>query len=249
MRWTTLLETQPGDDSSISADGPQIRFNKDPWSWITHLIGTLLAAIGTLYLLIDSHTNAGGLGLDAATAKQTGMAIYGGSLTLCMATSTGYHFFDIGASGNRWLRRLDHCAIFLLIGGTFVPACLHLLHGSWRSGALIVMAVMASAGILFKLIWIDAPRWLGVTIYVAMGWAACIPGTQMFPIMTNSTLAWLFTGAAFYTVGALIYATRRPDPLPDVFGFHEVWHLFVLAGAACHYAFAHSFCALPCPPL
>lgn len=207
---------------------------------MTHFAGMIAATIGLVYLLIDS---------PGMIEKQTGMAIYGGSLILCMGTSTAYHFFDLGSEGNRWLRRADHSAIFLLIGGTFVPALLHMLTGTWRSAALITVASLAAAGIMFKLVWLEAPRWLTTGIYVVMGWGACIPGTQMFPIMSATTLGWLFAGGAFYTLGAVIYGTRKPDPVPDVFGFHEVWHLFVLAGAACHYFFAHSFCSVPCLPL
>ncbi len=240
MRWTTLLELDDGLDSSIGVDGPRMRVNKDPWSWITHFAGMIAAAIGTIYLVLNG---AGGI------EKRSGMVIYGGSLTLCMATSAAYHYFDLGTVGNRWLRRADHSAIFLLIGGTFVPACLHLLTGSWRTGMLIGMAIMASTGILFKLAWLDAPRWLSTGIYVAMGWSVFIPAPQMWPNMSMATVTWLVAGGAFYTFGAIIYGTRRPNPLPNVFGFHEIWHLLVLAGAACHYAFAYSFCDAPCLPL
>ncbi len=239
MRWHALHDA---DDPTVPRPVEGWRLNKDPWSWITHFGGMVLALVGLAFLVLDSRAGAG-------PAKLTGMAIYGGSLALCMATSALYHFLDIGHAGNRWLRRADHCAIFLLIGGTFVPAALHLLDGTWRTATLVSVASFAAAGILFKLIWIDAPRWLGTGIYVAMGWAAVIPGVRMFPVMETSALVWLFAGGAFYTLGAVVYGTKRPDPLPNVFGFHEVWHVFVLAGAVCHYFFAHSFCDLTCPPL
>jgi hemolysin III len=108
---------------------------------------------------------------------------------------------------------------------------------------------MAAGGIIFKLLWLDAPRWLGTGVYVAMGWGALIPGWKVLPMLDGVALAWLFGGGLFYSVGAVIYGTKRPDPWPGVFGFHEVWHVFVIAGAACHYALVFSFCAGPCLPL
>lgn len=213
--------------------------NKEPWSWITHFFGLLGAIIGGIVLL--SRTPDVG-------PKQPLMLLYVLSLALMFTTSTAYHFFDLGTAGNRLLRRLDHCAIFLLIAGTWLPPAMHLLDGPWRTATLVTMLGMAAAGIVFKLLWIDAPRWLGTGVYILMGWGALIPGWKVMPLLDTMALVWLFGGGLFFSVGAVIYATKKPDPWPGVFGFHEVWHVFVIAGAACHFALVYGFCDGPCLP-
>lgn len=214
--------------------------NKDPWSWATHFGGFVAAVIGFVVLLMRTP--------DIPT-KQAAMGLYGASLVLMFATSSTYHFLDLGEAGNRWLRRADHCAIFLLIAGSFLPSVVHLLDGDWRFYTLLALGSMAAAGIAFKLLWLEAPRWLTVAVFIAMGWAVVIPGIRMFPAFDRASLLWLFGGGLAYTSGAIVYATKRPDPFPGVFGFHELWHLFVLAGATCHYFLALGFCDAPCVPL
>lgn len=217
----------------------KIRFNKDPWSWRTHFLGLIAAIAGLVYLVVAT---------PAVPEKLTAMVLYGASLVLMFATSSTYHWLDLGEEGNRWLRRADHCAIFLLIAGSFLPAVVHLLDGAWRVATLATVGGMAVAGIVFKLFWLEAPRWFTAAMYVAMGWSVLVPGWRMFPLFDAAAFAWLFGGAAAYTFGAGIYASRRPDPWPGVFGFHEIWHVFVLAGAACHFGLAVHFIDAPFAP-
>jgi hemolysin III len=217
----------------------RIGFNKDPWSWLTHFGGFIAAIVGAVFLMVQTTD---------VPLKQATMALYGATLVLMFATSSTYHFLDLGVEGNRWLRRADHCAIFLLIAGSSLPAAVHLLDGGWRIVTITTLGVMATAGIIFKLLWLEAPRWVTISIYIGMAWGALVPGFRMFPQLDAESLTWLFGGGAAYTFGALIYATKRPDPFPGVFGFHEVWHVFVLVGAACHYFFALQFCDAPCVP-
>lgn len=218
------------------AKNQPIGFWKDPASFLTHFIGFVLAVIGTIALLTSSPGPA---------LKTWSFAAYGVSLALLFLSSSSYHFFDFGESGNLWLRRLDHSAIFLLIGGTYVPMMVHLLDGGWRIGMLVAIASIAVLGIVFKLTWFHAPRWLDAGMYVAMGWSIVIPNVRVFGPMTDETLAWTVVGGLFYTVGAVIYAFKWPDPWPDTFGFHDVWHLFVLGGAAAHFAMVWSLLPLP----
>jgi hemolysin III len=201
---------------------------KDPVSAITHFAGFLAAVAGGLVLLLLSAHDG---------IKLASMAIYGGSLVAVFATSATYHFFDLGDRGNRWLRRLDHAAIFLLIAGTYVPATLHLLGGAWRITLLAVLGGLALAGIVLKMAWIGCPTWLGTSIYLAMGWLGVIPAYIILPQLDGLQLVALFAGAATYSVGAVVFALERPDPFPDWFGHHEVWHIFVLVGAAAHFGF------------
>ncbi len=205
-------------------------------SALTHFGGFLAALVGLFYLIVQ--TAHDGPRLAAAT-------IYGIGLIAVFLASSIYHFLDLGEAGNRWLRRLDHVAIFLMIGGTYVPASVMLLDGGWRWGMLCATGILALAGTALKLLWVDCPRWLGTSVYLAMGWMGVIPAHLMLPQLSIAQLLWLLGGGAAYTVGAIIYASKRPDPWPEVFGFHEIWHIFVLLGAALHFGFVASILALP----
>lgn len=201
-------------------------YGKDPVAAGSHFVGLLLAVAGLVALVRVS---------PAEPVKVASFAIYGGSLVALFLASSVYHFLDLGPRGNRWLRRFDHSAIFLLIAGTYMPVLLLLLEGSWRVSMVAVVGGFAVLGVAFKMLWIGCPRWIGTLLYLGMGWLAVIPGPVLLPRMPEGALSWLAAGGAAYTVGAVVYATKRPDPWPGRFGFHEIWHLFVLAGAAGHY--------------
>lgn len=220
----------------------EVRFRifKDPVSATTHFIGFLAALVAAALLVRLAAPDP---------PKLVAMAIYGGALVTLFGASSFYHFFDLGDGGNRWLRRLDHAAIFLLIAGTSVPPLLLLLDGAWRIGFLAAVAALALAGVVFKLAWIDCPDWLGVALYLGMGWLALVPAQWIVPQLSHGALAWLVAGGAAYTLGAAIYARGWPDPWPGRFGHHEIWHCFVLAGAAAHYAFTWTLLDLPPPAL
>ena len=207
------------------------RFHKDPWSAYTHFAG-FLAAIAGLVALIAYTTND--------PVKLTTVTIYGGCMVLLFLASATYHFFDLGEQGNKRLRRLDHAAIFLMIAGSYVPSLVFLLEGAWRIAMLAVVGGLATLGVLFKLVFYNASRKAGVLMYVLLGWVILIPGHMMLPRLGAWELGWLIGGGLTYTVGAVVYARRWPDPLPQVFGHHEVWHLFVMGGAAMHYVYTMS---------
>jgi len=204
---------------------------RDPASALTHFFGFIAGIVGLGFLLADSPTH---------TAKLVSFAVYGTSLCALFLASSSYHFFDWGERGNKILRRLDHAAIFILIAGTNIPIQVHLLEGTWRTVMLSTVCGVGVVGVLFKLTWFSCPRWLDAMLYVGMGWMVLIAGPVMWPKMSTAHATWLLVGGAFYTVGAIIYALKRPDPWPGVFGFHEVWHVFVLAGAGCHYGMTYS---------
>jgi len=216
-----------------------VRINKEPVSAYTHFAGFLLAVAGLVPLLALC---------DGDPAKIVGMALFGGTAALLFLASSAYHFLDLGERGNRWLRRLDHGAIFLLIAGTYISPLIHTLDGAWRISMIAVVGGLALAGVVFKLTWIGCPRWLSAGLYLALGWVIVVPGHLVLPRLPAAALVWVTLGGLAYTFGAVIYARKRPDPLPGRFGFHEVWHLFVLAGAASHYAFMVTLTGLPYPP-
>ena len=169
------------------------------------------------------------------TVKAVSFLIFGLSLILLYSASATYHLLRLDEKGNRVLRRIDHMMIYILITGTYTPICLVALWGVWGWSLLSVIGTLAVAGIILTLFVLNKPRWLTVSIYITMGWmalAAFVPLVRALPL---GGLVWIVLGGVFYTVGAVIYARKKPDPFPGVFGFHEIWHLFVLAGSACHY--------------
>ena len=215
-----------------------IRLFKDPVSAITHFAGFVASLFG-MWVLLDGSEGP----------KQAGMAIYGITLAALFLASSTYHFFDVGERGNRWLRRMDHAAIFLLIAGSYVPPMQHLLHGAWRTGMLATVAIFAAVGVIFKLVWIDCPDWLGTAVYLLMGWLAVIPAHRILPQLSGAELATLLSGGLAYTAGSVVFVLERPDPWPPWFGHHEIWHIFVLAGAGLHFAFMVQLLDMQVPPL
>jgi hemolysin III len=157
--------------------------------------------------------------------------IYAASLALMFGLSALYHRVPWRSPRVRaWMRRLDHCGIFLLIGGTYTPFSLLVFDGGVATLLLVLVWVGATVGIVLNLVWIDAPRWLGASVYLTLGWLGVIAVPQLF----GAGVAWatlILVGGALYTLGALIYALQRPNPWPGVFGFHEVFHVLVVAAA------------------
>lgn len=135
---------------------------------------------------------------------------------------------------NPW-RKLDHIAIFFMIAGTYTPICYIYLDVYWRWSIIGAQWLLAMIGLIYKLIYIQGPRWLTVLIYVLMGWMVVIPLYHLIAAIPALSLWLLIAGGIAYTAGGLIYAMKKPDPVPGIFGFHEIFHLLILAGAALHY--------------
>jgi len=125
--------------------------------------------------------------------------------------------------------------IFILIAGTYTPVCLIPLRGGWGWSLFGIVWGFAIAGVFIKLYWMNAPRWLYTGIYLVMGWMVIVAIYPLIKVLPTGALAWLAAGGLFYTVGAVIYAIKRPNLVPGVFGFHEIWHLFVMAGSFSHW--------------
>jgi hemolysin III len=135
------------------------------------------------------------------------------------------------------LRRFDHANIFLLIAGSYTPFTLILLHGSARVGLLVIVWTGAILGVAFRILWIDAPRWLYVPIYVALGFVAIFYAHDFSS--GGKDVIWLVAiGGGLYTLGGLVYGLKRPNPYPAWFGFHEIFHVFTIAAFVCHYVAA-----------
>lgn len=202
---------------------------REPANAITHLVGAVLAVIGMVVLLV----------LSAGEPWRTvAFAIYGASLVVLYTASTLLHGLKVRASVQRGLRIFDHAAIFALIAGTYTPITLVTLQqesAAWGWALFSVAWGFALLGIVFKIFWIGAPRWLSTGLYLLMGWLALIAIVPIVQALPIGGVAWMVAGGVFYSLGAIVYASKRPDPLPEVFGYHAVWHLFVLAGSICHF--------------
>jgi hemolysin III len=170
-----------------------------------------------------------------------GGSIFAASLILLYLTSATYHTISWGRRMRAALKRLDHSMIFVLIGGTYTPFCLLVLNDAWGISMLAVIWSVAAAGIFLKVIWPGAPRWLGVILYASAGWMAVVATVPLTDWFTFAPLALLVAGGVLYTIGGIIYALRRPDPFPRVFGYHEVFHLLVIAGSVVHYTLVAAY--------
>ncbi len=174
----------------------------------------------------------------------TAAAIYAGAVSALLGTSALYHRVTWRPRARRWMRRLDHSMIFVLIAGTYTPVALLALTGSLGRIVLIVVWGGAAAGIVFKLVWIDAPKWVFALVYLALGWVSVVTIGQLPGAIGWLGVVGLATGGLLYTAGAIVYARGRPNPFPGVFGYHEVFHALVIAAASLHYAVI-AFAVLP----
>jgi len=200
---------------------------REPVNGASHLIGLLLAGAGTILLLRMAQ----------GPGELVAFGVYGATLILLYGASTLYHTLTLPERPRRALRTLDHIAIYFLIAGTYTPVALITLKGPLGWTLLAAVWLIALAGVPFKLFFLDAPVWLSTSTYLAMGYLALVAVVPIAHAVSFRGLAWLVAGGIAYTIGAVIYARQRPDPFPGRFGHHEIWHLLVLAGSGCHFAF------------
>jgi hemolysin III len=162
-------------------------------------------------------------------------AVFAASVSTMLGISALYHRVVWPPAPRRWIRRLDHAAIFLLIAGTYTPFGLLALEGAWQVVVLSIAWSGALAAIVLKVAWIDAPRWVAAVIAVSLGWIGVIAVPKIHESAGLTVLILLAIGGLLYSAGAVIYASRRPDPAPNVFGYHEIFHALVVAAAGCQY--------------
>jgi len=203
-----------------------IRKLREPVNGLTHFFAAIAALIGTIVLVV--------LGRHSVVKEAT-FVIYGASLVLLFTASAAYHMADAGPRVTGILRKMDHSAIYLLIAGTYTPFCLLAFSGFWKWGLFAIIWSIAIIGIIVRMIISRAPRWITAGTYVVMGWLCLGAIGQMRQVLPAGALIWLAVGGVIYTLGALIYITRVLDFAPGRFGFHEVWHIFVILGAIAHF--------------
>jgi hemolysin III len=192
---------------------------REPVNGLTHLIGAIAAFFGVIAMLIV------GWGV---TAKVVSVVAYGIGLISMFSASATYHIARVGPAMLQILRKIDHSAIFLLIAGTYTPFCLIAFTGFWRWGLLAIIWSIALIGITVKVFYVKAPRWLNAGIYVCMGWLCVMAAPQMPSMLPFTAMLWLI-------IGGVVYTTKIFNFVPGKFGFHEVWHIFVLLAALAHF--------------
>jgi len=201
---------------------------REPINALTHGVGILLSAFGLIFLLMKSVHNQSGLQL-------AGALIFGLSLIALYTASTVYHGLPVSPQAVQMMRRIDHTMIYVLIAGTYTPICLITLKGVLGWSLLALVWTLALVGIVVKLAWMNAPRWLSTSFYVLLGWLAAFFIVPLFKALPFSGFLWLLAGGILYTVGAVLYAAKPGWLKVWKFGYHEVFHLFILAGSGAHY--------------
>lgn len=209
---------------------------KDPISGFSHLIGAIASIAGLVVLIVMAALNSNEKGWDIVS-----FSIFGTGLVLLYTFSSLYHLLNVGETATRVLRKFDHIMIYILIAATYTPICLGPLRGAWGWSIFGVVWGLAVVGIVLTAVWIKAPRWLTTGIYLAMGWTVIIAIYPIVTIFNNlgalSSLWWLLAGGIFYTIGAVIYGLKWPPLKNKYFGFHEIFHIFVMLGSMCQYWF------------
>lgn len=162
-------------------------------------------------------------------------------MILLYTASTLYHWLPFSEKGIRRLRKFDHMMIFILIAVTYTPICLIPLRGAWGWSLFGSVWGLATLGIFLKFFWLQAPRWFSTMVYIIMGWLALVAVWPLIHALQPGGLVWLLMGGIFYTMGALIYAVKKPNPWPGFVGFHEIFHVFVMLGSFSHFWLMYNY--------
>ncbi|MBP2239665.1 hemolysin III [Cytobacillus eiseniae] len=202
---------------------------REPINGLTHLAGAILSFIGLLAMVIKAaSTNTSALVITAVT-------IFGISMILLYSASATYHMVIAKDKVISFLRRLDHSMIFVLIAGSYTPFCLISLNGVTGWLLFSIVTIVAVSGILFKMIWFNCPRWLSTTLYIAMGWIIIFAFSPLSETLSPTGLGLLILGGVLYTIGGAIYAIKPKFLEFKYFGFHEIFHIFIMFGSFSHF--------------
>ena len=193
---------------------------------VSHQVA-FVAAVGLgIALFVDAH----------GVRPRIAAAVFAASVAAMFGASALYHRITWSPARRRLMRRLDHAMIYALIAGTYTPFGLLVLKGNWRIIVLAIVWAGTAAATLLKIVWVDGPKWLGAVIGIVLGWVGVVVAPQLFDRVGASGFGLLLGGGVAYTAGAIVYALRRPDPLPAVFGYHEIFHALVIAAVALQYS-------------
>jgi hemolysin III len=208
---------------------------REPVNALTHLLGAVLSVVGLVALVMAAAQHG-------STRQIVAVSIFGASLVMMYGVSALYH---ASSRGLGHFQRIDHVMIYVLIAGSYTPICLLVLGGSLGMALLITVWTLAALGVFQKIVWMHAPRWLSTALYLGMGWIAVVLVRPLITAGSRGFFLWLLAGGIAYSVGAVVYAKRWPRGRGKVFGSHEIWHLFVMAGSFAHYWAILAYVARP----
>lgn len=204
------------------------KYLREPLNSLTHMLGAFLSLIALILMLIKAIT------LNSPILSLVSVVIFGVSLILLYSTSSIYHLVIGSPKIISFFRRLDHSMIFVLIGGSYMPFYLILLQGKNRIIFTAIIATLTIAGVLFKMLWFNCPRWLSTSLYIGMGWIALF-SFPLYSVISFNAFLWLLLGGIFYTIGGVIYGIKPKILKFKHFGYHEIFHIFIIVGSMCHF--------------
>lgn len=213
------------------------KYLKDPISALTHFIGAILSIIALVALILKSVN-------PVDPWKIVSFSIFGTGLFLLFTASTLYHWIPASSRAESILKRLDHSMVFVLIAASYTPICLIPLRGAWGWTIFSIIWGLAIFGILWKLFQLNFPNWLSTAYYLAMGWLIIVAIKPLILHIPKDALIWLFIGGIFYSAGVVFFTLDRQESPRKGFGFHEVWHLLVLAGSFSHFWVMYKYIAI-----
>ena len=200
---------------------------REPVNAITHLLGAALSIIGLVVLLMAT--------VEKGNSRQiVAVSIFGASLVSMYVVSALYHASTLSERGMGHFRRIDHVMIYVLIAGSYTPICLIVLGDRLGTVLLVSVWTLAAFGVFQKIVWMHAPSWLSTALYLGMGWIGALLARPLISAASSGFFLWLLSGGIAYSLGAVIYSNKWPRGA-KVFGPHEIWHLFVMAGSFAHY--------------
>ena len=205
------------------------KYLREPINSITHWIGAILSLFALIAMLVK------GVLSNSSAVTIASVIIFGISLILLYSVSATYHGVITSDKIIYRLRKLDHSMIFILIAGSYAPFCLIALGGSKGTVFFSIIASIAVAGILFRMLWFNCPRWLQTALYIGLGWAAIFMIKPLSQVLSPVSLSLLVLGGVLYTIGGVIYGLKPKKLQLGKFGFHEIFHIFIILGSLCHF--------------
>lgn len=208
---------------------------REPFNALSHLVAAILSFIALIAMVIKTSSDG------ASYLSITAVILFGISLILLYVASTTYHMAIAKPRLIAFFRRLDHSMIYVLIAGSYAPFCLIALHGKMGWIIFFIVSIAAFCGVLFKMVWFNSPRWLSTFLYIILGWVIVFAVVPLSSVLGAVGLSLLILGGAMYTIGAIIYVTKPKFLEFKRLGFHEIFHLFIMAGSLSHFLSVYYF--------
>jgi hemolysin III len=206
-------------------DGPEEALARPLLRGVFHQAGFVASLVVGALLIVGAE----------GPRRQVAAAVFAGAVAVCFGASALYHRVTWTPRRRVWMRRADHAGVYLLIAGTYTPVCLLVLTGAWRVAVLAIVWTGAGAAAVLKFVWASAPKWVAAVAGLTLGWVGVVVLPQMISRLDPAAVALLAVGGLVYSAGAIVYALRRPNPVPAVFGYHELFHVLTLVAVSCQY--------------